>query len=121
MAEKDPREYRGGAHEPPDAKGGPDSWADNEGVVPREMVDDPPAPPDERRGDPQALSDDVQGAVTGAGQTEETVDRNAGDEADATTWSNTSADPEDIEEGRPVSRVDQANVAHQTDKGPRTG
>ncbi len=36
MAEQDPRDYRGGAHEPEDAKPGE---ADNEGMVPREMLD----------------------------------------------------------------------------------
>ena len=43
MAEQDPREYRGGVKEPSDTKGGEDTAADNEGIVPRDMIDDPGA------------------------------------------------------------------------------
>jgi hypothetical protein len=74
----DPREYRGGAREPEDAKG---NWADNEGVVPREMIDETGPEPS----DPQALGDAVQGEVTGEGQDEDTLDKHQGDQADATT------------------------------------
>jgi hypothetical protein len=76
---EDPREFRGGVREPEDAKG---NWADNEGVVPREMLDDPP-PQD--GADDQALKDDVMGEVTGHDHEDVSVDRTAGDEADATT------------------------------------
>jgi hypothetical protein len=82
MAEgtEDPRDYRGGVHEPADAKGGA---ADNEGIVPREMLDDPPP---QENADEQTLKDDVMGEVTGDPSDEEhTIDRTAGDQADATT------------------------------------
>ncbi len=76
----DPRDYRGGVREPEDAKG---NWADNEGVVPREMIDD--LPPQDTS-DPQALKDDAMGRVTGEPQnTEDTIPESGGDEADATT------------------------------------
>lgn len=79
MAEQDPREYRGGVREPADAK--PD-WADNEGIVPREMIDDVSP---EGSDDPQALSDNVTGEVTDDDHTGEAHDRSGGDAADATT------------------------------------
>ena len=82
MDEQDPREYRGGVHEPEGAKG----EADNEGIVPREMIDDVGAEPS----DPQALKDGALGKVTGDPQTEDTVDKSAGDEADATTRDDSS-------------------------------
>lgn len=74
---EDPREYRGGVREPEDAKG---DWADNEGVVPREMIDDVSS----EDPDPQALDSDVTGEVTGQGRDEDTIERTAGDDADAT-------------------------------------
>ena len=80
MAERDPREYRGGVHEPQDAKGGPDSWADNEGVVPREMIDEPTEVPD----DDQAPGDAVQGQVSDRDPSDSEIDTSGGDEADAT-------------------------------------
>jgi hypothetical protein len=116
MAEKDPREYRGGAHEPADAKGGTDTWADTEGVVPREMVDDPGAPPPERADDDQALSDAALGAVTDKDPTDDAIDHASGDEADATTIGGAGADVEDLEEGKPVSRVDQQQLASESDE-----
>ena len=73
----DPREYRGGVREPAEAKG---NWADNEGVVPREMIDEDVSEPS----DPQALNTEVQGRVTGDDQSEESVDKHQGDDADAT-------------------------------------
>jgi hypothetical protein len=79
MAEKDPREYRGGVREPEDAK--PD-WADNEGIVPREIIDEPPS--QEQDADPQALTSDVTGEVTDHDHTGEAIDQSGGDEADAT-------------------------------------
>jgi hypothetical protein len=78
---EDPREFRGGVREPADAKG---NWADNEGVVPREMTDDDGLPPQEGA-DEQTLKDDVMGEVTGHEHADEAGDRSAGDQADATT------------------------------------
>jgi hypothetical protein len=82
MAEstEDPREYRGGVREPEDAKGGQDSWADTEGIVPREMVDDV-GPEQAGEGD---LKDAAMGKVTDHDHTGEAIDKSAGDEADAT-------------------------------------
>ena len=86
MDKTDPREFRGGVHEPADAKGGEDTWADNEGVVPRELLDDPDAPPAERDED-QALSDAALGEVTDrSSPAEDNIDREGGDQADATTF-----------------------------------
>lgn len=81
MAEKDPREYRGGVREPEDAKGGSESGADTEGVVPREMIDDPPP---QENPDEQELKDAARGEVTEHDHTGEAIDQSAGDEADAT-------------------------------------
>jgi hypothetical protein len=77
---QDPREYRGGVREPEDAKGGQESWADTEGVVPREMIDDTgPEPTGE-----QDLKDAAMGQVTDHDHTGEAIDKSAGDHADAT-------------------------------------
>ncbi|HEV7882192.1 MAG TPA: hypothetical protein VGO81_01415 [Solirubrobacteraceae bacterium] len=77
---QDPREYRGGVHEPEEAKGGQENWADNEGVVPREMIDDTgPEPTGE-----QDLKDAAMGEVTDDDHTGEAIDKSAGDDADAT-------------------------------------
>ncbi len=116
MAEKDPRDYRGGVREPADAKGGEDSWADTEGVVPREMLDDPGPPPPERAQDAQALGDAVRGEVTDRDPADDAIDRAGGDRADATTHGGAQSDVEDLEEGRPVSRVDAQTLAAQTDE-----
>lgn len=81
MAE-DPRGYRGGVHEPEGAKGGE---ADNEGIVPREELDSPGAPPAERDQD-QALSDRALGEVTDRSDPgEDSIDHSGGDDADATS------------------------------------
>jgi hypothetical protein len=98
----DPRDYRGGVREPEEAK---DNWADNEGVVPREMIDDTGSEPS----DPQALKDDVQGEVTGKGQSEDTIDKHAGDEADATT--------RDASRETDTWHTDPATVAGDTGQG----
>ena len=115
MSEKDPREYRGGAHEPSDAKGGDESWADNEGVVPREMVDDPGEPAPERADDPQALSDRSLGGVTDRDPQDDSIDPHGGDDADATAYGGTGGNveetKEELEEGRPVSWVQGADAA----------
>jgi hypothetical protein len=118
MAEQDPREYRGGVHEPPDAKGGEDAWADNEGVVPREMIDDPGAPPPEREGDEQALSDRSLGQVTDRSDPgQDNIEASQGDAADATSHSGTGANAaevkEEMQEGEPVPWVQAANVARE--------
>ena len=111
MAEQDPREYRGGVQEPGDAKQG---QAD-EGVVPREMVDDPGAPPPERDQD-QALSDSSLGEVTDRSDpSEDDIDHSGGDEADATSHSGTGGNvaevKEEMQEGEPAPWVQGANVA----------
>jgi hypothetical protein len=77
---EDPREYRGGVREPEETKGGQETWADTEGVVPREMIDDTG---DEPSGE-QDLKDAARGDVTGHEHTDEGIDQSAGDEADAT-------------------------------------
>ncbi|HEX4363799.1 MAG TPA: hypothetical protein VHZ75_04560 [Solirubrobacteraceae bacterium] len=81
MPERDPRDYRGGVHEPPDAKGGADSWADNEGIVPRDMIDNPPP---QQGADDQTLGDDVLGEVADRDVKEDSIDHAGGDNADAT-------------------------------------
>jgi hypothetical protein len=104
MAEQDPRDYRGGVHE-----------ADSEGIVPREMVDDPGAPPPERDQD-QALSDSSLGQVTDRSDpSEDNIDESGGDAADATSHSGTGGNVEEVkeemQEGEPVPWVQGANVA----------
>jgi len=116
MAEQDPREYRGGVHEPPDAK--PGEWADNEGVVPRENLDDPGAPPPERAGDSQALSDRSTGEITDRSEPrEDNIDEGGGDAADATRHSGTGANAAEVKEemqaGEPVPWPQAANVARE--------
>jgi hypothetical protein len=116
MAEQDPREYRGGVREPSDAKGD-DTWADNEGVVPREMLDDPGSPPAERE-QGQALSDAALGEVTDRSDpSQDNIDRSGGDEADATSHAGTGANAaevrEQMEEGEPVPWPQAANVARE--------
>ena len=114
MAEQDPRQYRGGAHEPSDAKG-EDTWADNEGIVPREMVDEDEAPPPERAGDEQAVSDSYLGGITNRDPEDDNIDRSRGDEADATSHSGTGGNVAEVkaqmQEGEPAPWVQGANVA----------
>jgi len=109
-SEPDPREYRGGVRES-EGKGG-STAADSEGVVPREMIDDPPPP---KTSDPQALKDDALGEVTDHDHTDEAIDKSAGDDADATRDGGTGVDAEEAKEGEPISRVDAPNLAAQTD------
>jgi hypothetical protein len=111
MAEPDPREYRGGVRESEQGKGGSPA-ADSEGVVPREMIDDPPPP---KTSDPQALKDESMGEVTDGEQTDKAIDQSAGDHADATRDGGTGVDAEEVKEGKPISRVDGPNLAAQTD------
>ena len=112
MAEstQDPREYSGGVHE---AEGEKPGQADTEGVVPREMLDDPPP---QENPDEQDLKDAAMGDVTGHDHTGEAIDQSAGDQADATRDGGTGEDVEDLEAGKPVSRVDQPNLRAQTDE-----
>ena len=116
MAESDPRKYRGGVQEPDDAKG-EGTWADNEGVVPREMVDEPEGPPPERAGDDQALADESLGDVTDRDETVD-IDRSGGDEADATSHSGTGGNvaevKEQMQEGEAAPWPQAANVARET-------
>jgi hypothetical protein len=124
MAEKDPRDYRGGVHEPSDAKGGEESGADTEGVVPREMLDDPGSPPPERAGDDQALSDAALGEVTDRDPTDDSIDHSGGDEADATSHSGTGANAaevkEEMEEGEAAPWPQAANVAREDTSDDKT-
>jgi hypothetical protein len=111
MAEQDPREYRGGVQEPDESKQG----NANEGVVPREMVDDTGSPPPEREQD-QALSDSSLGEVTDRSDpSQDNIDTHGGDEADATSHSGTGGNvgevKEEMQEGEAVPWVQGANVA----------
>ncbi|HEV2787048.1 MAG TPA: hypothetical protein VGV67_11700 [Solirubrobacteraceae bacterium] len=117
MAEQaDPRKYRGGAHEPAEAKG-EGTWADNEGVVPREMVDEPEGPPPERAGDEQAVSDSYLGGLTDRDAQDDDIDRGRGDAADATSYSGTGGNVEEVkeemQEGEPAPWPQAANVARE--------
>jgi len=100
MAEQDPRDYRGGVQEEA-----------NQGIVPREEIDDPP-PQDPG---PQDLKDDAMGEVTDKDPKADSIDHSAGDHADATEQGGTGADVEELEEGKPISRVDQVDLAQRTD------
>ena len=109
---EDPSEYRGGVRESEEAKGGDATWADTEGVVPREMLDDPPP---QENPDEQDLKDAAMGEGSGHDHTGDAIDQSAGDKADATEQGGTGTDVEELEEGKPVSRVDQPNLRTQTD------
>lgn len=74
MAEADPREYRGGVREPQqDGQG-------DEGIVPREMVDEPTA---DTSPDANELGDAVQGQVTDKDPQDSAIDESGGDQSDA--------------------------------------
>ncbi len=116
MAEQDPRTYRGGVHEAGDAKGG----VADDGIVPRDLVDEPGEAPPERKGDEEALPGESLGEVTDRDDTLD-IDHSAGDEADATSHSGTGGNvaevKEQMQEGEPVPWVQGANVAAaDTDK-----
>jgi hypothetical protein len=100
---EDPREFRGGVREPEDAKG---DWASNEGVVPREMLDDPGPQQD---ADEQTLKDDVQGEVTGEPKDDIQIDKSSGDQADATTVDNSTETD--------TAHTDPATVVADTGQG----
>ncbi len=114
MGEQDPRTYRGGVHEAGDAKGG----IADDGIVPRDMIDEPGAPPPERADDEQALPDSSLGKVTDRSDpSEDNIDRSGGDEADATSHGGTGADAaelkEQMQEGEPAPWPQAANVARE--------
>ena len=99
MAEQDPRKYRGGVEED-----------DSQGIVPREMVDEPT---EDTSPDAQQLGDPVQGAVTDKDPHDSAIDTEGGNEADATQGQTgaTVDDPSDIAKDDPVSKWDAANAA----------
>jgi hypothetical protein len=84
MAEQDPREYRGGFRDPKKEGG------DEEGGVPREMIDEPKARED--AGDDQALQSVITGRAADSTSADVSIDRTGGDEADATSHGDTAAD-----------------------------
>ena len=104
MAESDPREYRGGAREP-DTEGQGD-----EGLVPREMVDEPTADTDPNE---NQLVDSVQGQVTDKDPQDSAIDRSGGDEAAATSGlTGRPADsPDELTDDTTKSKWDVANAA----------
>lgn len=83
MAEQDPREYRGGFRDPEKERG------DEEGGVPREMIDEAKARED--TGDDQALQSVITGRASDS-PSADSADRTGGDEADATSHGRTAAD-----------------------------
>ena len=105
MAESDPREYRGGVREP-DTEGQGD-----EGLVPREMVDEPTA---DTSADENQLVDSVQGEVTDKDPHDSAIDRSGGDEADATSGlsGRTADDADELTDDNTKSKWDAgANAA----------
>lgn len=83
MAEQDPREYRGGFRDPEKEDG------DEEGGVPREMIDEAKARED--TGDDQELQSLITGRASDSSSAH-SVERTGGDEADATSHGATGAD-----------------------------
>lgn len=110
--EQDPRKFRGGVHEPDDAKG-EDSWADNEGVVPREMLDERNETPDGGH----ELGNPVQGQVTDRAPDDTPLSNQPAEEGTATEHSGTGANAqktkEEMDQDEPVSWVQGANVARE--------
>lgn len=104
MAESDPREYRGGVREP-DTSGQGD-----EGLVPREMVDEPTADTDPNE---NQLGDAVQGRVTDKDPHDSGIDKSGGDEADATAGltGRTAEDPDELTDDNTKGKWDVANAA----------
>jgi hypothetical protein len=89
------------------------------------MIDDPGAPPPERAGDDQALSDASLGQVTDRSDpSQDNIDQAGGDGADATTHSGTGANAaevkEEMQEGEPVPWVQAANVAREDTSDDKT-
>jgi len=104
MAEQDPREYRGGVREPQQGEGG------DEGIVPREMVDEPTA---DTSADQQELGDAVQGAVTDKDPHDSGIDESGGDQADATEGlsGRTADSPDELTDDNTKGKWDVANAA----------
>lgn len=114
MAEgQDPREYRGGVHEPDEAKG-EETWADNEGVVPREMLDEDEPGSD----DPQALNDSSLGQVTDRADQDTPVSQQdqEGEAEEQQTGAAASETKEEMDKDQPVSWVQGANVAREDEE-----
>ncbi len=84
MAEQDPRELRGGFRDPEKERG------DEEGGVPREMIDETKARDD--TGDDQALQSVITGGAGDSRSADFSGDRTGGDEADATSHDDAGAD-----------------------------
>ena len=105
MAESDPREFRGGVREP-----GPETGEGDEGVVPREMVDEPTADTDPNENE---LVDSVQGQVTDKDPHDSAIDRSGGDEADATSGltGRTADSPDELTDDNTKSKWDVANAS----------
>jgi hypothetical protein len=103
MAEQDPREYRGGVQESGDEKG-------NDGVVPREMVDEPTA---DTSADNQELGDAVQGEVTDKDPQDSAIDDSGGDDADATEGltGRTADSADELTDDNTKGKWDVANAA----------
>lgn len=104
MAEADPREYRGGAREPQQGGEG------DEGLVPREMVDEPTA---DTSSDENQLVDSVQGQVTDKDPHDSAIDESGGDEADATKGQtgHTADSPDELTDENTKSKWDVADAA----------
>ena len=104
MAESDPREYRGGVREPNTEGQG------DEGVVPREMVDEPTA---DTSADDNQLGDAVQGEVTDKDPQDSAIDESGGDNADATQGlsGRTADSPDELTDDNTKGKWDVANAA----------
>jgi len=104
MAEADPREYRGGVREPDESGQG------DEGLVPREMVDEPTA---DTSADENQLGDAVQGEVTDKDPQDSAIDESQGDEADATEGltGRTADSADELTDDNTKGKWDVANAA----------
>jgi hypothetical protein len=104
MAEQDPREYRGGVREPQEDGQG------DEGIVPREMVDEPTA---DTSPEANELGDAVQGQVTDKDPHDSAIDESGGDDADATHGlsGRTADSPDELTDDNTKSKWDVANAA----------
>jgi hypothetical protein len=104
MAEQDPREYRGGVREPQEGGQG------DEGIVPREMVDEPTA---DTSPEANELGDAVQGQVTDRDPHDSAIDESGGDDADATRGlsGRTADSPDELTDDNTKGKWDVANAA----------
>lgn len=110
MAEADPREYRGGVREPQQGGQG------DEGIVPREMVDEPTADTSPQNNE---LGDSVQGQVTDKDPKDSAIDESGGDAADATQGQTgrTADSPEELTDDNTKSKWDAGANASFGDTG----